>query len=147
MSLIHLIYTSAAASGFDEDCLTEVLVRARPNNESLDVTGMLLFTEGSILQALEGEAPVVDALYQKISRDPRHHQIAVLVREPIAERVFGNWTMGFAKRTYKELKIDGVNDFFGDRSCFAELAPGRIKKVLDAFAEGRWRTRPVLEPS
>ena len=144
MSLIHLIYTSAAKFGLDERTLAEILGRSRVNNSTLGVTGMLLHAEGSILQAIEGEASVVDALYTKIARDPRHCKVVQLIREPIARRVFADWTMGFASHTRQELEaMDGVNDFFGAGVCFDGLCAGRIKKLLAAFASGRWRTRSV----
>jgi hypothetical protein len=36
--------------------------------------------------------------------------------------------------------IIGANDFFGKKTCFDELSAGRAKKLLAAFADGRWRT-------
>jgi hypothetical protein len=64
------------------------------------------------------------------------------IRELIAERDFADWTMGFASVSPEKLrKIPGLNDFFRDGSCFSELDPGRAKKLLAAFAEGRWRPK------
>ena len=48
--------------------------------------------------------------------------------------------MGFAHPTPHELaELNGRNDFFGDAMCFRELDDGRAKRLLAAFAEGRWR--------
>ena len=48
--------------------------------------------------------------------------------------------MGFSQVSRKELAlISGSNDFFSGSSCFLDLDPGRAKKLLSAFREGRWR--------
>jgi hypothetical protein len=141
-ALVHLVYTSIAAQEFSKEELTEILKQARTANEGLGVSGMLLFSEGNFFQVLEGQPEVVDALYQKISQDQRHTMVATIVREAIAKRFFGNWSMGFSDVTEIELAdIVGLNDFFRGGSCLAELDVGRAKKLLDAFAHGRWRAR------
>lgn len=54
----------------------------------------MLFTEHYFLQYLEGEAAVVDALYANISRDPRHHNVRLLLRKTIQQRDFLHWSLG-----------------------------------------------------
>jgi hypothetical protein len=139
-SLIHLIYASTATEAFGNVQLTELLQQSRANNERLSLTGMLLHSEGNFFQVLEGEPARVDQLYQKIILDKRHGQFTVIIREPIARRSFPSWSMGFSSVSPEELTaIAGLNDFFGKRSCFIQLDAGRAKKLLAAFAEGRWR--------
>ena len=76
-------------------------------------------------------------------------KIVAIIREPILKRSFGEWTMGFAAVTSADLQdITGLNDFFGEGSSFAQLNAGRAKKLLNAFKEGRWRSKlnaPALE--
>ena len=146
-ALVHLVYTSIAAREFSKEDHTELLKKSRAANELLGVTGMLLFSEGNFFQVLEGEPEVVDALYTKISRDPRHTMSATIVREAIPKRFFGDWSMGFSDVTETELaEVVGLDDFFHGRSCLAELDAGRAKKLLEAFAHGRWRARLTPAP-
>jgi hypothetical protein len=141
-SLSHCIYTSAASRPLEPADITNLLQRARENNQRLGLTGMLLYTEGSFFQVLEGEADVVDALYAKILVDKRHVQVTKVVSEPIAKRAFDAWSMGFSAATRAELaSIPGLNDFFGKAQSFTAIDSGRAKKLLEAFAEGRWRQR------
>lgn len=141
-SLIHCIYASAATRRFDTPELAALLENARDNNARLGLTGMLLLAEGSFFQVLEGPAEVVDGLFARIGRDPRHEQVTAIIREPIPNRVFGDWTMGFSSITGGELaELSGVNDFFGQALCFAAVDPGRARKLLTAFGEGRWRNK------
>ncbi|WP_262966060.1 BLUF domain-containing protein [Methylobacter psychrophilus] len=102
--LIHLIYSSAAAYKFSEDDLIDLLTKARQYNGNTDVTGMLLYTEGSFFQILEGEESVVDALFAKISKDKRHTKAVTIMRKTIPNRSFGEWTMGYANVTSEEVE-------------------------------------------
>jgi hypothetical protein len=141
-NLIHCIYASAARSKYSEAALFELLKRARMNNAGLGVTGMLLYSDGSFFQVIEGDAGVVDALYTKIAADPRHEKVTQIIREPIRARQFDDWTMGYLKMTQQEIEtIEGLNDFFGDATCLAQIDGGRARKLLRSFADGRWRSR------
>lgn len=143
-SLIHCIYASAEARRLGQDDLDLILQQSRRNNARLGITGILLYAEGSFFQVLGGPADAVDMLYQTIAADPRHCKVTQIIREPIAGRVFQDWTMGYSGLTKAELRsIDGLNDFFDDATCFTELDPGRAKRLLKAFIAGRWHERIV----
>lgn len=140
--LIHLIYTSAAARLFSREELTELLIQARHRNMQRNVTGMLLYSEGAFFQVLEGEPETVDALFSAIAGDKRHSQVTLIIREPIANRAFNDWTMGYTEISPQDANaILGVNDFFDKGESFARLTPGRAKKLLAAFMHGRWRAK------
>jgi hypothetical protein len=58
------------------------------------------------------------------------------------KRSFEEWTMGFSSTSPEKLRrVPGLNDFFQTGSCFTELDANRAKKLLAAFAEGRWRAK------
>jgi hypothetical protein len=138
----HVIYASVAASEFGAPQLAELLEKARAANERLGLTGMLLHcdSDGSFFQVLEGEAEAIEELLRKLRLDKRHSHLTILIREPIAERSFKDWTMGFASVSQEKLrKIPGLNDFFQRGGTFTELDSGRAKKLLEAFVDGRWR--------
>ncbi len=138
--LMHCIYASAAVRHFETAELTELLQAARKHNEAAGLTGMLLYTEGSFFQVLEGPPDAVEALYARIERDKRHDHVTKIVAEAIPSRSFAQWTMGFSQLSRKDLAlISGANDFFSDSSCFLDLDSGRAKKLLSAFRNGRWR--------
>lgn len=138
--LMHCIYASAATRHFEAAELTALLQAARKHNDAAGLTGMLLYTEGSFFQVLEGIPDAVEALYARIERDKRHEHVTKIVAEAIPSRSFEHWTMGFSQVSRKELAlISGTNDFFSGSSCFLGLDNGRAKKLLSAFREGRWR--------
>ena len=115
---------------------------ARRKNAQRSVTGMLLYTSGSFFQVLEGEEETVTELFAIIAPDRRHKNATMIIREPIARRAFGDWTMGFAEMDASELAhIEGLNDFLHPGNSLTKLQPGRASKLLAAFAQGRWRAR------
>ena len=143
MELVHCIYCSLSASGeFDPSKLLALLDKCRSNNAKCDVTGMLLYQHHSFFQVLEGDRSTVEPLFEKIAADPRHKRVTKVILEPIAERAFGNWSMGYPQITSNELaEIPGINDFFRQASSYLELGEGRAKTLLAAFKDGKWRAR------
>jgi Sensors of blue-light using FAD len=136
--LSQIIYSSAATVPFSEAALTVLLGRARTNNARLDVTGMLLYHEGSFLQVVEGMAPVLETLFAKIGQDKRHNRIMTLLKREVDERHFGDWAMGFASPKHLPANIPGYSDYMRLRGQAAESA-NAADKVLAAFRDGRFR--------
>lgn len=103
MSLIQLVYVSSAAKELDPKELEAILEISVKNNQRSGLTGLLLYSSGSFMQAIEGEATEVDATYARILRDPRHRGSIVLHREPISAREFPDWSMGFRRLGRKDV--------------------------------------------
>jgi hypothetical protein len=92
--LVRLMYASRANPAVDQDELISILRKSKANNPSLGVTGVLCFSEGIFLQALEGGRSAVNRLYNRIATDSRHTQVELLSYEEIGERRFAGWSMG-----------------------------------------------------
>ena len=141
-ALIHLIYCSAATRPMNESELRKLLVKARAKNARLGITGILLYENGSFFQVLEGVPEVIDRLFNEICQDNRHNKVSTIIRESIFKRAFSEWTMGYPNVSLQELdEIIGLNDFFAEGSSLTEITPGRAKKILAAFRDGRWRAK------
>ena len=93
MLLHHLIYSSIANINLTEVELHRLLDHWRIKNTQLGITGLLLYSEGHILQVLEGDADVVYSLYATIAADPRHRSLIKLADGPVADRAFADWSM------------------------------------------------------
>lgn len=140
MPLVHCIYCSSSTdANLSKEDLQEILEQSRKNNQSLDVTGILLFEGGAFFQVIEGEEGVVSSVYRKIEKDKRHQKVTKLIMEEISERAFGLWSMGYPQVSRKELKeIPGLNDFFSQGNSFLELEEGRAKLLIESFKNGKW---------
>jgi len=102
-SLIQSIYLSSAVELFTEAQLVELLRKSGANNERHGVSGMLLYQGGNFIQVLEGPVEAVDRVLARVAKDPRHRGVIVMSRRPVAEREFGEWSMGFATMTADEI--------------------------------------------
>lgn len=139
-TLVHLIYASTAVQKFTDNALIELLSAARKKNHNMNITGMLLYSEGNFFQVLEGNRLDVEKLFETIKTDKRHHHVTQIIYEPIPTRIFSEWSMGFTNITQQQLNtIDGLNDFFTKGTCLADIDMGRSKKLLKAFSSGYWQ--------
>jgi hypothetical protein len=93
--MIHIVYASAAMPRPSRDALLDLLRISRRNNGAAGVTGLLLYSGGTYFQALEGPEAAVEQTFRRISRDPCHTGIEILLREEKAQRDFPEWAMGF----------------------------------------------------
>lgn len=101
--LHYLIYTSRAKTPMATSDLLALLKVARSCNESLGLTGMLLYINthsdlyqcGNFIQFLEGEKSTVLKIYEKIKVDNRHENMILLNEGWLKERNFSDWRMGF----------------------------------------------------
>ena len=122
-------------------CLTSACLLARIKNQRLDVTGMLLYHQGSFLQVLEGPAAAVDPLLATIGADQRHHKLMLLLRREIEARNFADWKMGFVDVAAQTQALPGFRDYFKSHSSFLDLLgePKTVERVVDGFRDGQWR--------
>lgn len=134
--MISVLYMSTAKLPFTEQELSELLTKSRRNNERAGVTGMLLYKDLNFMQAVEGPEAAVDGLLQKIGQDPRHCGMVTLLREPIEERAFAEWSMGFVDLDRTTGVPEGfsviMNDF--DPNVFFRN-PTLAQKVLAGFRD------------
>ena len=135
----QVIYSSAAVEPFSDSELSQLLAAARVNNDRLGVTGMLLYHEGSFLQALEGDQGVLESLYAKIGKDKRHHRVVALLRRNVERRLFDQWQMGFAATKSLPKNVPGFSDYLRLRGDPIEGA-NAAARLLAAFRDGRFRS-------
>jgi hypothetical protein len=139
-TLIHCIYSSRSNGTFRTHDIPALLASARANNLRCGITGILMVVDRSFFHVLEGEREDVDETFSRISSDPRHSNVTQIIREPIAARSFGEWTLGFSGVSFRQLgELMGETDFFTDASCLERLGSGRARKLLMAFQSGGWR--------
>lgn len=92
--LVRLLYASRPAAPLTTAVVDSILAQSRTHNPRLGITGVLCYSQDLFLQVLEGGRDEVCELYNTIVRDERHDHVRILSYEEIAERRFGNWTMG-----------------------------------------------------
>jgi hypothetical protein len=98
-SIYRLVYYSRNHIGTDEAVFAanvdEILDKSRVNNQRDEITGALLFNSGCFAQVLEGPLDTIEAAFERIQQDERHGDVSLLALDPIPQRSFPNWAMGF----------------------------------------------------
>jgi hypothetical protein len=142
-ALWKLVYASAATEGFTSSDLDAILHVARTHNAEVGVTGMLLYVNPSFLQVLEGPDDRIHGLYDHIKTDRRHDRVLLLLREPIEQRSFADWTMGSTTATLRDLQdAVAVNGFFEhEEPPLHNLTDSKLSTLLDLFRSGSYRQR------
>jgi hypothetical protein len=134
--IFSLVYVSSA-SGLLEDSELEAILRvSRQNNLRDDITGMLLYKGGNIMQVLEGPQKKVLALVDKLRHDPRHFGLQILLRSHIGERQFDGWAMAFHKvNPSAREELEGESDFFENEVAAQAFRsnPARAYRLLLSF--------------
>lgn len=132
-SIYQVIYVSSASSLLGEEELILLLNASKPRNESNGITGMLLYKEGNIIQAIEGPRENVRRLMDKIKSDDRHHGVIELLQEVNNQRHFPDWSMDYVNAS-KDVEL-GFSDFLNPNQTEQEknISAGNAKKLLLNF--------------
>ena len=131
--MLQIIYLSTASVNFEDSELKALLEKARKFNSEHNVSGLLLYKDGTFLQVLEGEAQIVESLYSKIAVDSRHQQIDVLGKYNIEKRSFSEWSMAFHDFSQQPLEIDGQKPFEKDKVLASIRENFRITHLIRKF--------------
>ncbi|HEY1663895.1 MAG TPA: BLUF domain-containing protein [Verrucomicrobiae bacterium] len=112
MGLFQIVYVSTATESFGREDLLTMLNGSVARNKRAGITGLLLYRDGSFMQAIEGEEAAVIELFSRINRDPRHHHVIPLIHEGIGERFFPDTAMAFRDLHATDLQeLPGYSEF------------------------------------
>lgn len=99
--LIELVYASRSNvsrsrgnQGVEPE-IGRILTQSRRNNQPKQIGGVLCFGGDKFFQCLEGEREHVEQLYNKLHDDPRHRDVTLIRKRPIAQRRFKLWAMKY----------------------------------------------------
>lgn len=138
--LVRIVYisrstfTTMPAEMGIEPSVARILAQSRINNARRGLVGALYFGDGCFFQCLEGRAEAVDRLYDALLKDPRHTDLKVLTRRPIARTGFSSWAMKYVpldadmKALLAEFGLESFDPYrFND---------GAVARVLEILSNG-----------
>ncbi len=122
--LSQLVYVSNRKSNCTQQEIDKILASCEKNNPSLNITGVLLYSETKFIQLVEGDAKVIMTLYDKIKLDSRHSNCMMISYGPIKEKAFPSWHMGTKKLSGNdvEFKTDITTE---DKTIFNNILSGK----------------------
>ena len=127
-----IAYVSQAVRPFERDELTQLLEYSRTRNLEGEITGLLIyrysseFSRGNFVQALEGPEAALEDVWQRISKNRRHHTIVVVEEGDTETRMFADWSMGF-----RNVDADDLKDFKG----FSDLGSDKFWDQINSGAK------------
>ena len=93
--LWRLVYVSHASHDLSDQDLIDLLEVSRRWNQRDRITGALAYCDQRFLQVLEGSEVAVQDLFSRICHDLRNSDQIVILSQPIGERAFPDWSMGW----------------------------------------------------
>jgi hypothetical protein len=94
-TLISLTFVSTPTIPFSFLGLSRLLCHIYLNNQTNDITGILIFKDNQFTQILEGQESSVEKIWVTIQKDDRHRDLQLLSKESIEVRSFMKWSMLF----------------------------------------------------
>jgi hypothetical protein len=93
--MIAIVYISSAVQPLSDSDLAALLAQSREKNGRLEVTGILLYKDGDMMQLMEGPDGAVRSLAKTIYADSRHQGIIQLLERKMLVREFPDLSMEF----------------------------------------------------
>ena len=91
----RVTYISAATRLLSPEDIRDILAVSRRNNQRDGISGMLAYHDGSFFQVIEGPEDAINALLDRIERDPRHGSVLPLLSAEVESRAFPEWRMAY----------------------------------------------------
>ena len=125
--------------------LKMLLSCSQENNGSNGITGMLLYIDKKFIQVIEGQKEEVIKLFDKISIDPRHKKVSIILEGDLEKRNFKEWSMGFKTLNNEEFKelpaFRDIETLFGSRSMINQNHTALT--FLKLFYEKNYQSKSV----
>ncbi|MCW5623465.1 MAG: BLUF domain-containing protein [Burkholderiales bacterium] len=126
-----LVYVSTATRLLGDDELAALLTEARRRNLEHGITGVLLYCEGSFMQCLEGPPASLRDVFRRIEASSQHKDLIELFDEPIAERSFRDWQMGFSKIEQADAMALSAAAWDGSSAASGNAVPTGMQLLRD----------------
>jgi Sensors of blue-light using FAD len=92
--VFELIYVSRANEALlTRSARQNLRIHAQIQNARRDITGLLLYSNGVIMQVLQGDEAIVRKCFARIATDNRHRDVTLLRADTIRTRTFAKWSM------------------------------------------------------
>ncbi len=108
----YLCYICSEKVNLKEENLIEMLSSSRKFNKDNNITGLLLYFEGHLVEFMEGDKEVIKEHFKKVSINSKYKSVFKITESNTEKRKFTNWTMSFPSLNKNKLsKIVGYRPF------------------------------------
>ena len=87
----------------------EIVRLAQARNQSIEVTGALVYSGAHFAQILEGPAAQLSDLMRSINLDVRHKDVTIVKSGPVGKRKFASWHLAYSgQSTFVDRNIRSI---------------------------------------
>ncbi|MFL9667089.1 BLUF domain-containing protein [Variovorax sp. AB1(2024)] len=120
-TLYEILYCSTLVQDLSPRTVGAIVSQARGRNAEHGITGLLVFDGLRFCQHLEGPREAVQALMQRIERDPRHVDVRIAYEGALSNRRYTGFGLGLAESEGPHL-MSGVHALEGETALLHFLA-------------------------
>lgn len=125
-------YVSTIDLNLGHDQLKILLEESTHYNNTEDITGLLLCSEGNFFQLIEGDEAKVKDLYQRIANDTRHNDIIKYLEQPVHLPAYDGYISRFVTEEglYNDSRLIQYLHYI---EVLDPKARAAVKRVLEAM--------------
>ncbi len=123
----RIAYASLARGDLAASEVPRIIACSRANNQRAGIGGALVYTGTDFLQVIEGPAPVVALLWERVRRDPRHHSIGKFLDDNVAWTWYPEWQVGYL---YDDRLVRRIGDWREQRFAPDEDVAQGLRSLL-----------------
>ena len=129
-ALSCFLYRSYIAPDQDISCVADIVKTSRRFNKEQHITGILVFDGERFCQYIEGPRAPLQALIQRLEKDPRHVQFTPK-HEALLQgaRMFASWSMAY-------VLVDDTASLEEMEPLNGLLALGKLKELIPMLDNG-----------
>ncbi len=88
-------YVSTVNPDLSEIDIENLMAYVKIHNNTLDITGILIYSDGNFFQVLEGKKEIIKKLFGRIKKDQRHYNIIKMLDKEITDGSFSEYHSSF----------------------------------------------------
>lgn len=133
----HVIcYISTATVDLAPHEIQSLMEKWQEHNSSIDIKGILLFSDGHFFQVLEGEKERVLELYFKISNDERHKDLIQVVGKDVEKGSLDGYLIdNLSNQRYSKPEL--IRNYLESVKGMAPEVQRQIRVILNSFMDTR----------
>lgn len=101
-----ICYVSTANQDLSSSEIVEILQQTESRNNKHGINGLLVFSDGTFFEVIEGEKMMIKELFETIREDGRHKNLIVIFEKDIPKKLFDDKDSTFISENMLYRKMD-----------------------------------------
>lgn len=101
-----ICYVSTANQDLSSSEIVEILQQTESRNNKHGINGLLVFSDGTFFEVIEGEKMMIKELFETIREDGRHKNLIVIFEKDIPKNLFDDKDSTFISENMLYRKMD-----------------------------------------